>query len=107
MSRSRKHTPVSGNTTAVSEKSDKKIWHSRMRARQRDQLAHADDQADDLMPVLVNEVSNPYSMAKDGRSYQSDVKLVNTATRVARRKCRGQESQEGLTERELVKLMAK
>lgn len=107
MSRSHKHTPVSGNTTAVSEKSDKKIWHSRMRARQRDQLSHADDKADDLMPVLVNEVSNPYSMAKDGRSYLSDVKLVNIATRVASRKCSGQESQEGLKERELVKLMAK
>jgi hypothetical protein len=107
MSRSHKHTPVSSKTTSASEKSDKKIWHSRMRAKQRDQLAHADEHAEDLLPVAVHEVSNPYSMAKDGRSYQTEAEVVNIAKNAAQRKYRGGESQEVAVEREMAKLRSK
>lgn len=107
MSRSHKHTPVSSNASPVSEKSDKKIWHSRMRAKQRDQLAHADEHAEDLLPVSVHEVSNPYSMAKDGRSYQTEAEVVNIAKKAAHRKYRGGESLEVAFEREMAKIRSK
>ena len=107
MSRSHKHTPIMANSSAASEKTDKKIWHSRMRARQRDELVHADREADDLLPVAVNQVSNPYSMAKDGRSYQPLPKQVNIAQKNARHKSKRMATREDQIEREMVKLMAK
>lgn len=64
MARSYRKTPICGITTARSEKSDKKIWHSRMRART---LTHIRSGRDlDVMP-LVREVSNVWDFAKDGR----------------------------------------
>lgn len=65
MARSRRKTPISGITTARSEKSDKKLWHSRMRARLRTHIMSGGDA--DLTP-LVREVSNVWSFAKDGKS---------------------------------------
>jgi hypothetical protein len=78
-----------------------------MRAKQRDQLAHADEHAEDLLPVTVHEVSNPYSMAKDGRSYQTEAEVVNIAKKTAQRKYRGGENQEVALEREIAKLRSK
>jgi hypothetical protein len=61
MSRSRRKTPVIGITTCRSERSDKVIWHGRMRAKEREALAHGDD------PPTVNAVSDVWTMGKDGR----------------------------------------
>lgn len=65
MANSYRKTPVSGITTARSEKQDKKIWHSRMRAATRTHLRSGRDI--DVMPV-EREVSNVWSFDKDGKS---------------------------------------
>jgi len=39
MSRSIRKTPIFGHTTARSESDDKRLWHKRWRAIERDQLA--------------------------------------------------------------------
>ena len=63
MSRSRKRTPIHGIADG-SEKKDKKIWHSRMRAKEREAIHRGDEVFPD-----EKEVSNPWSMAKDGKRY--------------------------------------
>lgn len=65
MSRSRRRTPICGLTTARSEADDKRIWHKRARARIRMLIHRAG--ADDTPVLDQREVSNPWSMAKDGR----------------------------------------
>lgn len=65
MSRSRKKTPIYGNTNAPSEAVDKRIWHKRMRARERDRLI-TDPEGE---PTAENEVCTPWDMAKDGKCY--------------------------------------
>lgn len=64
MSRSFRHTPIAGNTTARSEKLDKRDNHKRWRARVRQALFREDEN----MPH-EREVSNPWSMAKDGKHW--------------------------------------
>lgn len=71
MSRSYKKHPGSGISKAVSEKQDKKIWHSRMRSKTRDLLSNADE---DTMFPFEEDVSNPWAMAKDGRQYWDEYK---------------------------------
>lgn len=63
MARSRRKTPVCGFTTCRSEKIDKKINHSRERARARSRLLKLDD----YIEVDKREISDPYSMGKDGK----------------------------------------
>lgn len=70
MSRSRKKTPIHGITTAVSENEDKRIWHKRMRARERDRLI-TDPEGE---PTVENEVCTPWDMAKDGKCYWPEYK---------------------------------
>lgn len=64
MSRSRRRTPIHANCGGEpSEKKDKKEWHSRMRAREREALHRGDE----VFPHEY-EVSNPWTMQKDGKS---------------------------------------
>ena len=67
MSRSFRKTPIFGMTTSPSEKQDKKIWHSRARATERDRLKAGVD--DNHLTTLDREVSNPWSFDKDGKTY--------------------------------------
>lgn len=60
MSRSVRHTPIIGVTTARSEKTDKKCWSKRNRARQEDALRHARE-----LPLLGHK--NAQEGAKDGK----------------------------------------
>jgi hypothetical protein len=60
MARSRKRTPISGVTAADSEKDDKRLWHRKMRRKTKHALAA------DKEPPVVNEVSNPWDMGKEG-----------------------------------------
>lgn len=71
MARSYRKTPVTGITTARSEKQDKKIWHSRMRAATRTHLLSGGDP--DVMPI-EREVSNVWSFGKDGKQRFSPAK---------------------------------
>ena len=64
MARSRRKTPASGISTADSEKADKKASHRRIRRTVR-QLVPI--QPDPLLPI-EKQLTNPYSMAKDGKA---------------------------------------
>lgn len=64
MARSRRHTAIMGNTTARSEKSDKRLAHRRFRARVREVLHTADD---DTAYPTEHEVCDVWDMAKDGK----------------------------------------
>lgn len=66
MARSYKKTPIMGHCGG-SEKEDKKIWHSRQRAAMRDALAHESE----VLPE-TKDVSDPWGMTKDGKSYQRE-----------------------------------
>jgi len=68
MSRSRRKTPIYGISTATSEKEGKRIWHKRMRTCERDRLRTLVDPEAHLT-TLVPEVSNCWSMEKDGRQW--------------------------------------
>ena len=65
MSRSRRKTPVLGITTAKSEKQDKRIANRKLRRLVNQRLAC---DAHGVMPAL-REVSNVWSMAKDGKHW--------------------------------------
>lgn len=70
MSRSFRKTPIVGNTTARSEKHDKKEWHQRHRHAVRQKLRTIDD-LDEYQDIDIRESSNPWSMSKDGRHYMT------------------------------------
>lgn len=65
MSRSKKKTPIHGIAVCESEAKDKRIWHKRMRTRERDRLIT------DLEGLSTDrrEVSNRWTMGKDGKGY--------------------------------------
>ncbi|HZY10299.1 MAG TPA: hypothetical protein VFF29_04020 [Bacteroidota bacterium] len=66
MSRSRRITPIRGITTAESEKKDKQIANRKLRRIIRSKLRSR--YTEELTPYL-REVSNVWSMRKDGKSY--------------------------------------
>lgn len=65
MSRSVKRTPIHGITMASSEKDDKRKANRAFRRRVKQRMS---DQDQTLLPV-VREISNVWSMEKDGKSY--------------------------------------
>jgi hypothetical protein len=65
MSRSKKRTPVCGNTGACSEKQDKSLYNRRYR-RACKQALHVNPKCE-LLPHL-REYSNPWVMHKDGKA---------------------------------------
>jgi len=66
MARSRKRTPKSGITSARSEKDEKRANHRRERRQVRQVLSTEPES--DVLPH-TKEVSNPWSMAKDGKVF--------------------------------------
>ncbi len=66
MSRSSKKVPITGNTKAESEKTDKQIANKRMRVRLKQQLSVINDFYDVFSPNK-RFFSNVYSFAKDGK----------------------------------------
>lgn len=69
MSCSRKHVPVVGNTTANSEKDDKRAAHGRARARLREALATGDAEA--AVAADEHRRSGRATFAKDGRTWRA------------------------------------
>ena len=67
MSRSRRKTPICPVTCAQSEKKDKRRANQLLRRRVKDALQRGDE----VLPIL-REVSDVWSMAKDGKSYRED-----------------------------------
>jgi hypothetical protein len=89
MSRSRRKTPIVGHTNCRSERDDKKRWHRRWRARERETLASAPtDSLGEHLPLLEKQVSNVWAMGKDGRAYWSNDQRLLIAKRVAQRRGR-------------------
>lgn len=68
MTRSYRHSKVIGTAKCRSERWDKKIWHSKFRAKIHTLLASGKE-AD----VDIKEVSDPWSMNKDGKNYWPDI----------------------------------
>lgn len=108
MSRSRRKTPIIGNTTCRSERQDKKTWHGRWRTRERNALSSASPEAlDSHLPLLENEVGNVWSMGKDGHSYRPISRQVAMAERIANRQGRTPQERSSLKNRLLRKWMSK
>jgi hypothetical protein len=108
MSRSRRKTPITGHTTCRSERQDKKIWHQRWRTREHAALAGMSPEAwDAYLPLLVNEISNVWSMGKDGRFYWPVARQVMVAERIGNTKGRSPRERSSLKKRLLHKWMSK
>ena len=69
MARSRKHTPISGHTTAKSEKEDKRNCNRALR-RNNKQKVHTEDYE---IFLEKEEVMTPWEMAKDGKAWIGDL----------------------------------
>lgn len=64
MSRSYKHTTISGITTATSEKRDKQLANRRFRRISKHRVKI------DAEPLVdLNEISDPWNFQKDGKRY--------------------------------------
>ena len=66
MSRSKRKNPFCGMTTSESEKEDKRIYNRRFRHKIKQEI-HTSSTDDDFDNTVLREVSNPWSMDKDGR----------------------------------------
>jgi len=76
MGKSYRRTPITGNC-GDSEKWDKKNWHSRFRAHVRDtirKVMRSEDITEEDGTVFphIRDVSNPWSMKKDGKHWLHD-----------------------------------
>ena len=74
MSRSVRRTPIHGHTLCDSERCDKKRWHKIWRSTAKIQLTQAMilSQGEEYIDRHFREVSSPWNMGKDGKSYWSD-----------------------------------
>ena len=79
MSRSRRKTPISGYCVCRSEKRDKQLNHRRERQAVRQALFNEDE----VMPH-TREVSDPWSMGKDGKGWFGDYD-ADTVARILRK----------------------
>lgn len=96
MSRSYKKTTIVGWTTCQSERFDKFIWHKKWRLKERLKLAALkDNDLDNHFTTLPEEVSNPWSMGKDGKYYFPLVEQLKLSEKIANR--RGNSPQERLS----------
>jgi len=68
MARSRRRTPITSMTTAASEKQDKRWANRNCRSTLRRALKRGQDPDATVLPIL-RDVSDPWGMAKDGRSW--------------------------------------
>ena len=85
MSRSRKKSPIFGNSNADSEAQDKRIWHSRMRHRERQALHSAVD-FDAHLTTARDDVSSTWNMAKDGKHFWDEKSREEAAEWIAHRR---------------------
>ena len=106
MSRSRKKSPIFGNTNADSEASDKRIWHSRMRHRERQALHSADDY-DAHLTTADDQVSSTWEMDKDGKHFWPEQSREETASWIAERSGKTDRERATLKRRLMRKWMAK
>lgn len=77
MSRSKKKTPIIGNTTSKSEKKDKQFANRKYRRIIKEKLnlakrEESSQREEELLPLL-REKSDVWSMAKDGKKYKKEI----------------------------------
>jgi len=108
MSRSRRKTPIFGMTSCRSERQDKVIWHGRLRARERDRLRSASpDALASHLPAQERQVSNPWTMGKDGHYFWPRDRQIGVAEIRANIGCRTGAQRRAFKKRFLAKVMAK
>jgi hypothetical protein len=108
MSRSQRNTPKFGITTCRSEKEDKKLWHRRLRARERTAMTAASPETlMGYLPLRENQVSNVWTMGKDGHTYWPSKRQETMADLFASRRGENPEEIASLKQRLLRKWMAK
>jgi len=73
MSRSRRKTPIIPMTLCRSERRDKQCWHRAWRRAERNALTAllSDRHVEAHLPWVRNDVSDVWTMSKDGRTYWS------------------------------------
>lgn len=106
MSRSRKKTPIFGYTSAESERDDKRIWHSRVRSRERQALHSADDY-DAHLTTVDDQASSTWEMGKDGKHFWPEKSRKETAAWIAESRGKTDRERATLKRRLLRKWMAK
>jgi len=108
MSRSRRKTPIFGITNCKSERQDKVIWHGRLRANTHTALTSLSPPEHDgkVMPA-VREISNPWSMGKDGRHWWPLQRQAALAERRAQRKGQSRTERDAIKARLQHKWMGK
>lgn len=106
VSKSKRHTPIFGHTTATSEADDKRLWHKRWRAQRRAALAGAGPETE-AMPVDRQAVSSTWTMAKDGKARMSPQRQREMAGASAVLRARSLPEQTALQARALAKLHSK
>lgn len=87
MSCSIRKTPIFGHTTARSEAEDKRLWHKRWRASERDQLAKVGADTDHVI-VHRNAVSGTWDIAKDGKAWFAPSRQRELSESIAARRAR-------------------
>ena len=108
MSRSRRKSHIVGHTKQRSERDDKQLWHQRWRTHERTALSAASpDVLEAHQAVMRNQVSNPWTMAKDGRSWWSPERRTDLARRIAQEQGRTPVERAALQTRLLRKWMGK
>ena len=108
MSRSHRKTPFVAHTTCRSERFDKQLWHQRWRSRERATLSCSSPEAlSSHLPLLEKQVSNVWSMGKDGRHYWPLSKRIKMAERIADRQGHTTQEKMALKKRLLHKWMGK
>lgn len=82
MSQSQRKTQIFGIASARSERADKKIWHGRLRALERSSLASSTD-LEAHMTITDRQASNPWTFAKDGKSFWQRRRQIVEVERLA------------------------
>ena len=72
MSQSKRKTPITGVTTAETEKAEKAAWHRRHRRAEKIRLS---SDGGEYVPHSHKEHSDPWSMGKDGKKYWRDAPI--------------------------------
>jgi len=83
VSRSRRKTPIFANANSGSEAQDKKTWHRRWRRNERTTLTTlagaSSEKLEGHLPLSYRQVSNPWSMSKDGKTRLSKKDMAEVA----------------------------
>ena len=108
MSCSRRKNPIIGISMCHSERQDKKIWHKRWRARERTALTSTPpEDLENYLTLSQKQVSNVWSMGKDGKQYWAISSQQRVANATANKKGMNPKERHSIKNRLLHKAMGK